>query len=61
MTAVGLGQHGSQAVASGFESLACQFFAIYLQHNSITENSKTLNGSPTKINFGTVRQKTMDG
>ena len=26
MTAVGLGQHGSQAVASGFESLACQIF-----------------------------------
>ena len=30
MTAVGLGQQGSQAVGSGFESLPCQnFFTIY--------------------------------
>ena len=29
MTAVGLGQQGSQAVGSGFESLSCQKFTIY--------------------------------
>ena len=32
MTAVGLGQQGSQVIGSGFESLSCQtFFTIYPQ------------------------------
>ena len=30
MTAVGLGQQGSQAVASGFESLRCQNFLRFI-------------------------------
>ena len=30
MTAVGLGQQGSQAVDSGFESLPCQIFLRYI-------------------------------
>ena len=60
MTAVGLGQQGSQAVGSSFESLSCQvFLTIYNYHFSIPEISKTLKGSPTKF-FGTVRQKIFD-
>ena len=30
MTAVGLGQQGSQAVSSGFESLSCQIFLRFI-------------------------------
>ena len=30
MTAVGLGQQGSQAVGSGFESLPCQIFLRFI-------------------------------
>ena len=30
MTAVGLGQQGSQAVGSGFESLSCQIFLRFI-------------------------------
>ena len=57
MTAVVLGQQGSQAVGSGFESLRCQKnFTIYPKHFSIPEISETLRGSPTEI-FGTVRRK----
>ena len=30
MTAVGLGQQGSQAVGSGFETLSCQIFLRFI-------------------------------
>ena len=57
MTAVGLGQQGSQAVGSGFESIPCQkFLRIYPYQFSIPEISETLRGSPTKI-FGTETKK----
>ena len=56
MTAVGLGQQGSQAVGSGFESLPCQKFLRFIQHFSIPKINETLKGSFTKF-FGTVRQK----
>ena len=57
MTAVGLGQQGSQAVGLGFESLPCQnFFTIYPLHFSIPEISDTVRGYPTKF-FGATRQK----
>ena len=62
MTPVGLGQQGSQAVGSGFESLcpAKSFYYFYLTfHFSIPEISEILRGSPTKI-FGTLRQKVFD-
>ena len=32
MTAAGLGQQGSQAVASGFESLTCQKFLRFISN-----------------------------
>ena len=57
MTAVGVGQQGSQAVRSGFEP---KFFTIYRQHFSTPEISEILRGSPTKI-LGTVRQKIFGG
>ena len=60
MSAVGLGQQGSQAVGSGFELLPCQKFLRFIQHFSIPEISETLRGTPTKI-FGTVRQIISDG
>ena len=60
MTTVGLGQQGSQAVGSGFESLPREKILIYPSHFSIPEISETLRGSPTKI-IGTVRQKIFDG
>ena len=61
MIAVDLGQQGSQAVGSGFESLPCQiFFTIYPQYFSIPKISDTLKGCPT-IFFGTVRQEIFDG
>ena len=65
MTAVGLGQHGSEAVGPGFESLSCQ---IFLRFRIVTtppskpfihknfryqEFSETQQGFPTKF-FGTV-------
>ena len=50
MTAVGLGQQGSQAVGSGFESLPCQKpLRFHPLHFSIPEISETLKGSPTKF------------
>ena len=45
MTAVGLGQQGSQAVGSGFESLPCQIFYDLSLRFSIHETSETLRGS----------------
>ena len=45
MTAVGLGQQGSQAVGSGFESLPCQNFYDLSLTFSIPETSETLRGS----------------
>ena len=71
MTAVGLGQHGSEAVGPGFESLSCQ---IFLRFRIVTpppstpfihkifqyqEFSETQKGSPMKF-CGTVRQKILD-
>ena len=68
MTAVGKGQHGSQAVGPGFESLSSQIFLRFrivtpppstpLIHKIFRyqEFSETQKGSPTKF-FGTVRQK----
>ena len=72
MTAVGLGQHGSEAVGIWFESLSCQItlrFRIVtpprstpLIHKSFgyQEFSETPKGSPTNF-FGTVRLKFFDG
>ena len=61
MTAVGLGQQGSQAVVSGFESLPGQKFLQLIPNIFlILEISETRKGSPTKI-FGTVGQKIFDG
>ena len=71
MTAVGLEQHGSEAVGPGFESLSCQIFLRFrivtpppsnpLIHKIFRykEFSETQNGSPTKF-FGTMRQKKFD-
>ena len=68
MTAVGLGQHGSEAVGPGLESLSCQIFSPFrmVTHPLSTpfiqkifryqEFSETQEGSPTKF-FGTLRQK----
>ena len=57
MTAVGLGQQGSQAVGSGFESLLCQLFLRFIpnifRYPKLVKH-KTLKGSSTKF-FGTVR------
>ena len=65
---MGLGQHGSEAVGPGFESLACQIFLRFrivtpppstpLIHKIFRyqEYSETQKGSPTKF-LGTVRQK----
>ena len=44
MTAVGLGQQGSQALGSGFESLSFQIFLRLNLHFSIPETSETLMG-----------------
>ena len=33
MTAVGLGQQGSQPVGAGFESLSCQIFLRFIPNN----------------------------
>ena len=60
MTAVGLGQQGSQAVGSGFESLSCQIALRFIPNISIPEISETIKGSPTEF-FGTVRQKFFNG
>ena len=71
MTVVGLGQHGSEAVGPGFESLSCQ---IILRFRIVTplpppllsikifryqEFFETQKDSPTKF-FGTMRQKTLN-
>ena len=57
MTAVGLGQQGSQAVGSGFESLSCQIFLRFIpnifRYPKLVKH-ETLKGSSTKF-FGTVR------
>ena len=61
MTAVGLGQQGSQVVGSGFESLSCQtFFYNFFLTVFDTPISEILEGSFKKF-FGTVRQKNFDG
>ena len=60
MTAVGLGQQGSQLVGSRFESLSCQTFYDLSLTVFDTRISETPKGSFTKF-FGTVRQKTFEG
>ena len=68
MTAVGSGQHGSEAVGSGFKSLSCQIFLRFrivtppLIHKIFRYQkfSETQKGSPTKI-FRTVAQQIFDG
>ena len=57
MTAVGLGQRGSQAVGPGFESLSCQIFLRFILN--IFRYPKLVK-HPTNF-FGTVRQKIFDG
>ena len=71
MTAVGLGQHGSEPVGPGYESLSCQIFLRFrimtpppstlLIHKifGYQEFSETQKSSPTKF-FGTVRQQIFD-
>ena len=44
MTAVGLGQQVSQAVAPVFECLSCQIVLRFIQHFSIPEITETLKG-----------------
>ena len=44
MTAVGLGQQGSQVVGSGFESLSCQTFLRLSLTDFDTRISETLKG-----------------
>ena len=58
MTAVGLGQQGSQAVGSG-HCRAKYFYDLSLTF-SIPEISERLKDSPTEF-FGTVRQKIFEG
>ena len=60
MTAVGLGQQGSQVVGSGFESLSCQTFYDLSLTVFDTRISETLKSSFRKF-FGTVRQKILNG
>ena len=48
MTAVGLGQQGSQAVGSGIESLSSRIFTRFIP-NIFRYSKETLNGSFTKI------------
>ena len=71
MTAVVLGQPGSEAVGPGVESLSCQRFLRFrivtpppskpLIHKNFRyqEFSETQKGSPAKF-FGTVRQQIFD-
>ena len=62
MTAVGLGQQGSQAVGSGFESLLCQISLRFIPNIfafSIPEISERLKDSPMEF-FGT-ETKNFDG
>ena len=55
MTAVGLGQQGSQAVGSGFQSLPCQTFLRFIpnnfQHPFSAENLNTPPSPILSINF----------
>ena len=60
MTAVGLGQQGSQVVGSGFQSLSCKLFYDLSLTVFDTRISETLKGSFRKF-FGTVRHKIFDG
>ena len=72
MTAVGLGQHDSEAVGPGFESLSYQMFLrfrivtpppstpLILKIFGYQDFSETQKGSPTKF-FGTERQQIFDG
>ena len=60
MTAVGLGQQGSPAVGSGFESAVPNISTIFSQYFSIPDINDTLKGCTTKF-FGTVRQTTFEG
>ena len=57
MTAVGLGQQGSQVVGSGFESLSCQTFLRLSLTDFDTRISETLKGPFRKFlrdkNFST--------
>ena len=59
MTAVGLGQQGSQAVGSGFESLSFQIFLRLIPNIFRYPKLVKHKGSLTKF-FGTVRQKLFD-
>ena len=60
MTAVGLGQQGSQAVGLGFESLSCQIFSRFIPNIFDTRNWWNTTGFLYEI-FGTVRPKIFDG
>ena len=60
MTAVGLGQQGSQGLGSGSSHGPAKYFTIFPYHFSIPEISETLKDSSTEI-FGTVRQKIFHG